>query len=1171
MAFNPTKEQKSAIEAKGNILVSAAAGSGKTAVLVERVISMLCTKDNGISADKLLIVTFTNAAAAEMRSRIEKRLEEEISKNPHDASLLVQKHLLSGAKICTIDSFCIDLVRENFDKLNITPDFKISDGSQLKTADEKVLSRIINRYLEEKNAVFAELLDIIGAEYDESGFIKFIGDIYNYSRQLPFPEKWFRDLCGYYNNGIFDSDNIWYKYAFDKANSVIDECQNSLAKAIDMLFVSETAVNKFMGDFTEAADRLETLKNAALSYDWDVFYRSLIDFSLPKLATVRGVSDIYEVTAAKDIYKYIGSKAAENLKKIFFADSVFINTQFKKLYQPLKLLSDILTEFDRALFEEYKRLNTFTFHNTEHLALELLCEEKDGKIEIRQDSAELLNRYEEVMVDEYQDTNDLQDMLFYVLSNRESNLFAVGDVKQSIYGFRGANPKNFLAKKSRYIPIETAEPEMPKKIILGNNFRCREEICDFVNFMFTLFMTENTGDIVYGSEERLTASAKYPETENAAVEISLINTKGSDIPEIRLEAREIADYIRRTMSQGKVIRVDSDTLRNAEYSDFTVLLRSAKLKAPVLAQELKRQGIPVTYNAENFTESLEIAAFLSLLKVIDNPSSEVELLSCMMSPIFAFTAEELAKIRIANRQSNFYAAIVNSAENGNNKAEKFLESIEKFRLYAAVNPLEKLINILLDETGFLQLITAMQDGMRRRNNLLLLCDYAEQYSSNGNASLGGFVRFMDRQSQTGLKAAGVPAGGNSVRIMSIHASKGLQFPVCIISGLSFDFNDNEARENTLYSVDFGIGFKYFDEIDKTKYTTVSREAILDRIRSERLCEELRLLYVAMTRAQDRLFMTSSLSDTEKKAGELKTMLISSGGIISKNLFARTKSYSDWLILTLLSHPDGKQLRGNDGSVSVTEEKGEIKLNIIGHEQLKDYAENPAEQSVLPQQELISAVKNNINYRYAFEDILSIEAKASVSRLANSAESMKYAFSIKPAFMSKGGITAAERGTAMHKVLEFFDFSNSGNIGGELERLYEWQYISEREYKAINTEKLKVFFESDIFRRIKASGLVKREMRFLTEIPARRIEPELNERFENEKIIVQGAVDVCFTEPDGVVILDFKTDRVDSAEELIKAYSGQLDIYAAACEKIFGMPVKQKIIYSFSLSCGIDLI
>ena len=1166
MAFNPTKEQKKAIETKGNILVSAAAGSGKTAVLVERVISRLCSETDGISADRLLIVTFTNAAAAEMRSRIEKRLDEIIFQNPDNVTLLIQKHLLSSAKICTIDSFCIDLVRENFEKVGIAPDFKMSDGAALVSADSRVLSGIINRYLENGDTVFGELLDIIGAEYDEGNFSDFILRIYNYSRQLPFPNKWFESLSEPYGKK-FTKDNIWWKYAFKKAEKALKEAISSLNRSKELLTVSEKAHSSFLLPFSELGNNLVSLLEIAEECDWDDFYGKLKNLTVPSLPAVRGVSDIFEVTAAKEIYKSISSKTLAGLEKIFFADCEFINKQFSKLYQPLKLLTDILKEFQQALFDEYTRINTYTFHNTEHLALSLLCEEADGEVKIRPEAQELLNRFDEVMVDEYQDTNDLQDMLFYVLSNKESKLFVVGDVKQSIYGFRGANPINFLAKKNRYISIENSNENDPKKIILGNNFRCKPEVCDFINFFFERFMTDDTGDIIYDEEERLIPASVYPEIDAVPTEFHLIGTKGSDLPASVLEARHIGEYIKNLMNSGNIIKADDNTLRPAKYSDFTILLRSAKLKAPIIAEELKKQGIPVSYTSEEFIETTEISTFLSLLKVIDNPQSDIDLLCVMMSPIFSFTPDEMAELRIGDRKGDIFGTVITAANGGNKKAEAFLKALESYRLLAITNTLPKLISVLLLKTGYLDTVAAFSDGAKRRNNLLLLSYYAEQFSTGENLSLSQFLKRIDKLS-TGLRAAGVSSGGDNVKIMSIHASKGLQFPVCIIAGIGSAFNDSEAHESCLYSTEFGLGFKYFDETAKTKFTTVSREVILDNARAERLEEELRLLYVAMTRTQDKLVFVGNVSDIDKKAAELKSLLISSNCRITSGIFSKTRTYLDWLILCLLLHPDGKELRLNGNSIIVNQTESRITVKLIDHSviNLTENVNKIAE--ITPDYGMAKLISENISFKYPYEDILKIESKASVSKLANSAESAKFAFTARPEFMNKDGLSAPQKGTAMHKVMQFFDFQKHSAVDSELERLYEWQYLTENEYKSIDRVALKKFFCSETFKRILNSLNVNREMRFLTELPAVKIAPHLDERFSDEKIIVQGAVDVCFVEADGIVILDFKTDRVEDISDLAVTYGEQLSIYALAAEKIFEKPVKQKIIYSFF--CGKEI-
>ncbi len=1162
--INLTEEQRLSVEAKGNILVAAAAGSGKTAVLVERVIKKLCSQTDGISADKLLIVTFTNAAAAEMRGRIEKRLDEECKANPDNAGLLKQKHLLSSAKICTIDSFCIDLVRENFEKTGISPDFKMSDGNSLKPYDERVMTGIINRYLEENNPTFLRLLDIIGAEYDDFNFLNFALELYYYSRQLPFPKNWFDSLSDFYKSGIFTSDNPWWKYSFQTADEIIRDARESLASAMDLLSVSEKAADKYLPAFSEASAIWGDISELHQKNEWDALYKIISTSFFPSLPRVNGVSGIYEITAAKNIYKYVTDKAVEKLRRIFYADLSFINSQFEFLREPIGLLSEILKEFDDEIFKEYLKINTFTFHNTEQLALTLLCEEKQGEIVIREDAKEFLDRFEEVMVDEYQDTNDLQDMLFYVLSNREQKLFVVGDVKQSIYGFRGANPKNFTDKKNRYIPITEGNEKDARKIILSRNFRCKPEVCSFINYFFKSFMTEDKGGIIYDSEEELIAGATYPKTDTVPVSLNIVNSKGSDLPDIVCEARFIADYIRKTMNSGAVIREDSENLRPARYSDFTVLLRSVKNKAPILATELKRQGIPVNFSTEGFAESYEVATVLALLKVIDNPKSDIELLSVMMSPMFGFTAEDMARIRVKDRKSDIYSAVI-KASNTDCKTADFLKTLKKYRLASVTSPLSVLISYLINDTGYIDIVSALADGEKRRGNLLLLSSYANQYSSDNGGSIGGFVRYILKQSESGMKSADSGNGGDTVKIMSIHASKGLQFPVTIVSGIAYDFNDSESGESSLISTDFGIGFKYYDEKLGEKVTTIGREIILDRIRKERLEEELRLLYVAMTRTQDRLVFTASLSDAYKKVDSLKALLISSNSEITSSLWKKTKSYFDWIALCSILHPDGKELRGNGTSVFVKPDESHIDINIIDAEELPDcLSEEDKAETALPP-DITDAIYENISYKYPFEDIISVESKASVSAIANKAESYKYSFSSEPSFMSKGGITATGRGTAAHKVMQFIDFSKADDIEGEIERLYEWQFITETEAQAVNTHKIKEFFESSVFERIRRAETVKREMRFLTELPARRIAPKLDNSFKSENIIVQGAVDICFVERDGVVVLDFKTDRVENGNQLAETYGEQLSIYALACEKIFGKPVKEKIIYSFALS------
>ena len=1161
MAFNPTYAQQQAIDTKGNVLVSAAAGSGKTAVLVERVIKKLCNKENPTRADELLIVTFTNAAAAEMRSRIEKRLSDECKLHPDDPSLLLQKNLLNNAKICTIDSFCIDLVRENFDKLGISPDFKIGEENDLKAINEEVLYSIINRYFDQKNPTFLQLLDVVGSEFDERNFAELVYTVYNFSRQLPFPKKWFNEVLENYNQGKFTADNLWYKYAFEKAQKITDNMLKSLSIAKENISYVEKAHEAYYNAFKDAEEKISILNKKALQGDWDEFFNALNNYELKKLPIVRGLNDYPDINCAKDTYKYLSGKALDPLYKLFYNNSTFINDQFEMLFPLIELFVNILVEFDDKVFEAYCEQNVFTFHNTEHLALRLLCKEENGNITVSENGTELLEQYSEVMVDEYQDTNDLQDMLFYVLSNYEKKLFVVGDVKQSIYAFRGANPSNFLRKKQKYLPVEKATDYKAQKIILGNNFRSKDEICRFVNFFFELFMQKETGSIIYDEEERLIPTAKFPEFDENAVSFDIIDCSQTDTNANLLEARSIAKFIKETINGDPCIKQDDNTLRKAQFGDFTILLRGVSNKAPALLTELEAQGIPVNMSINNFAQSVEISTFLSLLQVIDNPNNDIALANVMLSPMFAFSTDELAEIRIKSRHSNLYSAVITSAKDGDLHSREFLSAIERFRLKSVISPLSKLIMSLLIETDYLNIVSAMPDGIKRKNNLLLLSDLSMQFVSEKSRSIKAFCDYVLKFSSMG----GTSGESNAVKIMSIHASKGLQFPICIVASTSTKFNDNESRNSYAYSTKYGLGFKYYDENDSQKYSTISREVILDDIKSTALEEELRLLYVAMTRAQDKLHFVSSYSDFDKSLQGYIDLITASDSSIDSGLFTRTASYADWLIISLLLHPQRNLLTDSRINVIPCETDSCVNIRIIDGANLDENAIKVQETSKIVNQDYVDAISNNFSYKYPYEELSGIQSKISVSVLANKAESEKYAFSSKPSFMSKDGVTATGKGTAMHKVIEFFNFDKSNNIAEEIDRLYEWQYITLAEKEALDLNALEKFFNSDIFRRIKDAEKVEREMRFITEIPAYEMQNDLSDSIKNEQIIVQGAVDICFIENGELVILDFKTDRVGNIEELSASYGNQLSAYAKACEKIFGLKVKEKLIYSFNKS------
>ncbi len=1156
MAFKATEAQKLAIETDGNVLVSAAAGSGKTAVLVERVMRLLCDEKNPVSADRMLIVTFTNAAAAEMKARIEKRIDAEL-KNNSSKNLLRQKFLLSNAKICTIDSFCIDLVRENFEKLGINPDFKMSDNGTISEIDNRVISSIVNEYISSGNEDFLTLLDIIGAEYDEKNFCKAVLDIYNFSRQLAEPTEWFESIKTPFLSTGFDECNEWFNFAFDLAEEKIFDLRNSVATIIDKISDNEKAANKFLPNLIFVSGMLSDLAEISNKRDWDILHKSLCEFVLPSKPDARGFSGVTAVSVIKLFYEEV-QNTIDTLNKYFFATKNDIEEQIDFLRKPVIILSDILKRFEHELFEEYLSENIFTFHNTEHLALKLLTDvDENGE-------NEFLNRYDVVMVDEYQDTNNLQDRLFSVLSCNEKKLFAVGDIKQSIYGFRGANPENFSKKKERYIDVQLAKGDEPKKIILSNNFRSNPEICSFINYFFSLFMTKNNVGLNYGEEEKLIPLPREEKSDDA-VELRLIEKQNSSESELVLEALAILDYIKKICNSGECIK-SKNGFRKAEFSDFAILMRATRYKADKIATVLRGAGIPVNFSVEGFAQRTEIQTILSFLKIIDNPKNDIELACVMLSPIFCFTPDELAQIRMSKRNGDFYSAVQFSAKAGNKKAAEFIKTLDNYRKRSVIMSVAKTLSLVVNESGFINIVSAMNEGTTRRNNLFLLIEYANEYEASNGSNLSKFIDYIKNQSESGLKSALAGTGSNAVKIMSIHASKGLQFPICIIANTSSAFKKDYNKNPVCYTQEQGVGFKFLDEKKGKKTTTLNYEIMGEIEKKQVRAEELRLLYVAMTRAEEKLLFITTVNSIEKQNADLTQKLFLSDNKVNMQLFSKLNSYSEWLLIAAALHKKGTILR-EKGEIIPNESEASLNITIFEETDEETIYENINEDFVVDDT-VCEKIAQNISFSYPYERIRQIEAKTSVSAVANKAESNKYIFKDMPSFMSGQGMSATQKGTTMHKIIQFFDFENYKDIHAEIERLKEWKFISELEAENANISALKNFFESEIFRRIISAESLHREMRFLTQIDPKVIDNTIEK--SGEKVILQGAVDLCFVEEDGIVILDFKTDRVNEEQELINSYSEQLEYYALACGKIFNLPVKEKIIYSFALSKAISL-
>ena len=1164
MAFKPTEMQEKAIYTRGNVLVSAAAGSGKTAVLVERVAQLLTDKKSPVSADRLLIVTFTNAAAAEMRSRIEKRVYAEILEHPDDERLQEQKYLLQNADICTIDSFCIKLVRENFEKCGIEPDFKVGNGIENIGIQKKVMADILSEQLENPSVEFHRLLELANCEYDEKGLTDLIEKIYNYSQQLPFPQNFINGLLSPYERE-FSIGHVWYDLAFIEAEKKLDSIQYSLEKMSDAANCVMTNYDKHIECIDKMTKIIDRVTEQAASKDWNLFASELSTIKFPSAQST--AKDDEGGIAFKNHKKSI-SDIIKALKEIFYADTATIAEEISADKNAVKLLVDMISKYTARLFEEYKKENSFTFSNMEQMALELLCEYKDGKIVVREDASELCQRYDEVLVDEFQDVNDLQDTLFNVLSNNEEKLFVVGDIKQSIYGFRGSNPENFLNKKNRYVPFEEADKDDSKKIILSDNFRSRKGVCEAINFFFTELMAGQVGSIIYNKDERLNAGGTFPESNAPTAEILAVD-KCEDESEdslLETEAKRIAEYIISVMNEGAVIS-DGDNLRAARYSDFAILLNAFQNKAPIIGGALKEQGIPVTVGDESFMQSIEVASVMSLLQVIDNPKSDVELLQVMMSPLFAFTADEMAAIRINKRKCPLYSAVVISAEKGNKKCADFIEKLAAFRRDAAVLPVDRLISKLIYSADILNWVVAMPSGKTKKDNLFALIEYAKSYTTRFDSGIYGFIKYMKSLPESSFKNES-SSGENAVKIMTMHHSKGLQFPVCIVANLSSKINQSDSISREIFSEKCGISFKYYDEQAAQDVQMLGHKLMSRTARVKTVEEKLRLLYVAATRAIDRVCFVCSSNDLDAKLTSLSNSLSEKAPHVTRDFLEKGLNMSDWILSCALMHPNGDVLRNYcDVSAPTVASEAAIKITISQSDDEIALDEQTTTEEVTISEDFANKIKQNAEYRYPYEPLRHLQAKASVSRLVHSAEDDRYAFVDQPAFMLGDKLTGAARGTAMHHIMQFIKLEQNVDVDAEIERLLEWKFVTDREVASADIDAIKKFFASELYNRIISSNEVRREMRFLSEIPATRIDDTVD--IDGANILVQGAIDLCFIEDDGIVVLDFKTDRVDNMTTLVDRYGEQLAIYSTAAEKIFGLAVKEKIIYSFHLGESIS--
>ena len=1163
-----TDEQRLAIDGRnGSLLVSAAAGSGKTTVLVERVIQRLIDTADPCPADKLVIVTFTRAAAANMKERIELALTKRIAETG-DAWLMKQQLLLQSAKICTIDSFCADMVRENFHLLGISADYSVADASEIMHFEETAVKKVLSQKYMSGDSVFKKLADTVSVGSSDKELENVIRSIYSELSSYPFPESELELLVEPYRSDLFVSESAWGKCILNEIKELLRYCIKLMNESLELLSEPDEEILKLADALTPLiTDELEMYKNLlskANSGDWDSLYKGVRNLSFGRFTGKTIAPEVKEnVRLRRERAKEISKK---KFSELICVTSKEFDEDRSELRPLIECLAECIIEYANELKSIKKLNNKFDFGDIEHFALDLLVKQEGDSVKKSALAQNLSQAYVEIMVDEYQDTNMLQDMIFSAISDNENNLFFVGDVKQSIYRFRQAMPEIFLGRRDCL--SEFNGDNYPARVNLSANFRSRNGVTSAVNFVFSQLMSKNLGEIVYDKSEQLNSKANYPPKASPDVEVRLRN-KLSD----ETEYEHVARYIKQLISQGVSVS-DGDSYRPARAGDFCILVRSKKKMLGFL-QALEEKGIPAVCAVEGeIGGTAEVRMIISLLRVLDNPLQDIPLTAVMMSPVFGFTATELAEIRIdVTRNTPVYRSVVRAANNGNEKCTAFLNRIDAIRKVSIGMGAAEFMRRIFDETDIVSVARTLDEPEQRVANLYTLLDIANTFDSTGGSGLGAFLRFLEN---AGKKESqfNISEDSHAVKIMNIHKSKGLEFNICILAELSYTLNHKEER-NVIFNRSLGFGMLLRDKFSGKSVLTLPYVACMLKKKSLTFSEEARILYVAMTRAKEQLIIIGTC-DYEKILKSMTFAFDEDKKCLDYAYAFSSKYYADWLVPIFARHVDASDFRmicGNSVSSLIADSDFSLEAKIypeaIGTEILSD-DDYEGDSAVSCDEKLMNEIKSRIEYEYPYASLNGAVAKKQASGFLDESFDDEFFASSRPSFMNDGGLTAAQKGTLAHKFLQLCDLNNE-DIDEQLNMMIENGIFTEKEAKALRKEEIQSFFDCELYRRIKLSDEVMREKKFAMLMPVREVYSGLPEIVDGESIVVQGMLDLAFVENGELVIVDYKTDRGVDENEIRKRHYEQLFVYAKAMEKCTDYSVKAAYIYSLSLKKEIRVV
>ncbi len=1168
MADKLTPQQARAVHDRGGmLLVSAAAGSGKTKVLVDRLMSYLTDEKDPADLDEFLIITYTKAAASELRGKIAAKLTERIAKEPENRHLQKQMQRLFLTKISTVHGFCGDLLREYAYRLDLTADFRVADENECREIRETVLSDLLDRAYETatQDQDFRTFVDTQGLGRDDRLVPEIIGKVYDSARCHLNPEQWLSDCLTAADTGEAQdaSQTVWGKYLMEELFDYLD-CHIQVMRQCADLANACPGLEKPAINLRDTVYQLEALRK---SQSWDEVVRNKsIDYGRLTFPRKNPDPDLAErIKAARNACK----KGLERKLRAFADDSQQVLLDLNQSAGGVRGLVALVRQFDRAYSAAKKSRRCLDFSDLEHKTLDLLLgRSRSGPTAA---ATEIGRRFREILVDEYQDSNGVQDAIFTALSRERQNCFLVGDVKQSIYQFRLADPGIFLEKYHRYVIAEEAVTGQGRKVLLSHNFRSGTEVIQGVNDVFSTCMRPKVGGLHYGEAEALREGIPHGPLPDAGVELYAVDVRDETYPE---EAAFVAEKIQSMLQSGALVR-GTDGLRPVQPEDIVILLRSPGSSGGYFQRALEARGIRCSSGGgTDLLKTEEIATLRSFLQTILNPRQDIPLISTLASPLFGFTADDLAVIRGERKRGSMYDALLCSDMP---KARDFMQILDKLRWEARMNTLTVLVETCFSLTRMDSIYGAMSGGEARMANLQVFYQLALEFEKGSLRDLAQFLSHLDSMEDRGLVTSGM-ANSGCVNIMSIHKSKGLEFPVVFLCNLSRKFNQEDLRAQILCDKELGLGLSVANGHSRIRYPSVSKRAIAVKMESQSVSEEMRVLYVAMTRARDRLIMTYASQTLASDLSDMALRIDFDGGEL---LCRDAICLGDWVLMAALRHTEAGALHALGGKPMQTH-IGDCpwKIQVVNAPDAVEGEIHVQSRGEVPQN-ICKQLRTALAFQYPYAEATQAPSKQTATgrkgrfKDAEAAENTRETKPLcrnwrRPAFLSHT-VEGKTVGNAIHSAMQFLHYETCESLTDvqkEIKRLIRQGFITEEQGQLVDCEKIACFFESPLGQKLRSGAPYLREFKFSILDQGSHYGPGL----EDEMVLLQGVVDCAILEPDGITILDFKTDYVteDTLDQKADHYRPQLDAYSEALCRIYERNVKERYLYFFKLNRAVKV-